>query len=79
MPLFLLPPLFKEYLYPQVRINKMVNVSITTLVIPDFPKDTPCDFYWLLKVYYVFPEYLEFSLMPALGTMAGEMFEICPI
>lgn len=39
-PFILLPLFFKECLNPQVRINKMVNVSITTLVIHDFPKDT---------------------------------------
>ena len=63
--IFYCPIFFKEYLNPQVRINKMVNETYCRLPHQPFTinfKDTSSDILWTPKV-FIFPEYfLNFFL-----------------
>ena len=68
---------FKDYLEPQVRINKMVNKLIPILFLQDLPQEYILSyFYGPLRALSFFKHFVEMSLKAAYSTIAGEKIQI---
>lgn len=68
---------FKDYLEPQVRINKMVNKLIPILFLQDLPQEYILSyFYRPLRALSFFKNFVEMSLKAAYSTIAGEKIQI---